>query len=98
MIIKFTATSGDQLGRTQEYSFFPITIGRYPENDIVITDAIVSRKHCFITSEGEVVILTDLGSTNGTYVNGKKINQKSILADGDTITIGTINLQITLRD
>jgi ABC transport system ATP-binding/permease protein len=96
LIITITAVSGDQRGKTQEYTFIPISIGRHPNNDIVITDTIVSRRHCMVNSAGKNVTLHDLESKNGTYVNGAKINTETKILDGDTITIGTINLQISI--
>ena len=49
-----------------------------------------------VNSAGKNVTLHDLESKNGTYVNGAKINTETKILDGDTITIGTINLQISI--
>ncbi len=98
MMLRITAVSGEQKGITHDYSTLPITIGRYPDNDIVITDAIVSRRHCAILPTEAGTLLHDMGSQNGTYLNGVKIGGDSILATGDVITVGIINLQFTICD
>ncbi|GAB4131171.1 MAG: hypothetical protein OHK0045_21440 [Raineya sp.] len=65
-----------------------IYIGKSAENDVVVQDAFVSRKHLRITlqSNGQY-LLEDLGSTNGTFVNGKKV-QKTLLLPNDIVRIG----------
>lgn len=70
-----------------------IIIGRGGELDIVLVEDMVSRKHAKIsTLEGKVVIV-DLGSTNGTFVNGEKI-KKARLKEGDRVLIGTSILKL----
>lgn len=64
-------------------------IGRHLENDIVVNDSNVSRRHAeFVCAAGEVTV-KDLGSTNGTKVNGVVINGEQLLQHGDVITLGT---------
>ena len=64
-------------------------IGRHLENDIVLNDSNVSRRHAeFVCAAGEVVV-KDLGSTNGTKVNGVVINGEQLLQHGDVVTLGT---------
>lgn len=67
------------------------TIGRLETNDIPIPDPGLSRHHAEISTENGHFILTDLGSTNGTFVNGKRIAEKP-LKDGDKIDIGKVSL------
>lgn len=69
-----------------------ITIGRKPDNDIVIDNLAVSGKHALIITILDDSFLEDLGSTNGTYVNGKLI-KKHALKDGDVIGIGKHELK-----
>jgi len=64
-----------------------ISIGRKPENDIPIDNLAVSGKHALIITILDDSFLEDLGSTNGTYVNGKLV-KKHALKDGDVIAIG----------
>jgi hypothetical protein len=66
---------------------FVLTIGRLPECTITLADTNVSRKHAEVRPEGAGFMLSDLGSTNGTFVNGARITQHE-LADGDVITFG----------
>jgi len=69
-----------------------ITIGRKPENDIQIDNLAVSGKHSMIITILDDSFLEDLGSTNGTYVNGKLV-KKHALKDGDVIAIGKHELK-----
>jgi Protein of unknown function (DUF3662)/FHA domain len=69
----------------------PVTIGRLSINDIVLGDANVSRKHAELRREGGRWVVTDLGSTNGTLVNGKATTQQQ-LSDDDRLTFGSTEL------
>lgn len=64
-----------------------LTIGRRAENDIVIDHMGVSGQHARLDLEGETLVLTDLQSTNGTFVNGKRV-ERAELRPNDWITIG----------
>ncbi|MBN2344487.1 MAG: GGDEF domain-containing protein [Deltaproteobacteria bacterium] len=78
---------GPQLGKKWELGTSEISIGRDASNDIVIPKNAVSRKHAKVTFDGMTRILTDLQSTNGSYVNGSQINSIA-LRQGDQIKIG----------
>jgi pSer/pThr/pTyr-binding forkhead associated (FHA) protein len=69
-----------------------LTIGRKPDNDIPIDNLAVSGKHALIITILDDSFLEDLGSTNGTYVNGKLV-KKHVLKDGDVIAIGKHELK-----
>ena len=69
-----------------------ITIGRRPGNDIVIDHLAISGQHVAITTVGNESFLEDLGSTNGTLVNGQPVN-KHFLQDGDVIELAKYRLQ-----
>lgn len=73
----------------QKYFFVQesMSVGRAPDNEIVIENLAVSRAHSVIRREEEHYVVTDLGSSNGTYVNGVKV-KKTELVDKDVITIG----------
>ena len=74
-----------------------IIIGRSSELDMVLVEDMVSRKHAKITTDDKVVTIQDLGSTNGTFVNGEKV-RKADLKDGDRILIGTSIIKIVYVD
>ena len=74
-----------------------VTIGREPETDIQIDNISVSRVHAKIIEGPNYYLLEDLDSTNGTFVNGKRINKKYIKAD-DEITIGKHVLMIDIEN
>lgn len=65
-----------------------LTIGRDPGNAIVIADAEVSRKHARLTLQKDGYLLEDLGSTNGTFVNGQRLSGPYKLQNGDLIALG----------
>jgi pSer/pThr/pTyr-binding forkhead associated (FHA) protein len=65
-----------------------IVIGRSSDLDMVLVEDMVSRKHAKIVTDGKAVSIQDLGSTNGTFVNGEKIRNVQ-LKDGDRILVGT---------
>jgi hypothetical protein len=64
-----------------------LLIGRDEQCDLVIADRRVSRQHARISLEGDGYILTDLGSRNGTFVNGRELDQPYALQDGDEIQL-----------
>jgi len=68
-----------------------INIGRHPENDLVLVDPRVSRKHAQLRATHGRYILSDLGSTGGTYVNGQRISQIT-LYPGDVVSLAGITL------
>ena len=65
-----------------------VTIGRSPEADIIIKDNIVSRKHARVFKSGNKYYIEDLNSTNGVFVNGKKVKGKTVISFHDEIRIG----------
>lgn len=70
------------------------TMGRAPRADFVVDAALVSRVHCrFVLNDGNELQIEDLGSTNGTFVNGKKVS-KLTLNSGDTLTVGRVQFVV----
>jgi DNA-binding response OmpR family regulator len=82
----------DPPGQEHRLSDEHTTIGRAAGSDIVISSARVSREHARLTRQGWRVILEDLGSTNGTYLNGERVRAPLELRDGDRIRIGDVLL------
>jgi hypothetical protein len=69
-----------------------VTIGRLPECAVALSDLNVSRRHAQVRREGDAAVIVDLGSTNGTRVNGTFVREHR-LSDGDRITVGTTSLR-----
>jgi hypothetical protein len=69
-----------------------VTIGRLSDCDVPVTDESVSRRHAEVRRQGNDIVVVDLGSTNGTKVNGVGVRQRR-LADGDEIIVGSTRLR-----
>jgi hypothetical protein len=82
----------DGAERTVALTSDSVTIGRLADCDVVLTDKGASRKHAQLKRRGDAWTITDLGSTNGTRLNGQTIQSRE-LADGDKITIGSTLLE-----
>jgi len=74
-----------------------INIGRGPDNQIVLTDYGISRSHCRITWDGASCRIVDLGSRNGTKVNGERVHEAK-LEPGDEIVLGRFPLKVVVDD
>ncbi|MDF2875452.1 MAG: type secretion system domain protein [Sporomusa sp.] len=78
-------------------TIYPITeslaIGRSQDNDLIINDTIVSHEHACISKSKQTYLIADLHSTNGTLLNGQRIEEETALADGDVIQIGAVTLK-----
>ena len=69
-----------------------LTVGRGDDADVRVPDTGISRRHARFVVTGDHVIVEDLGSTNGTFVNGRRVSGQSILADGDRLQFGTLTV------
>lgn len=69
------------------------TVGRATRADFIVDAALVSRLHCRLTASDEAVEVVDLSSTNGTFVNDKRV-QRATLASGDRLRVGRIELTV----
>ncbi len=79
--------SGPEEGSEFSFERVQITIGRTIDNDVVLPDPGISRQHFSIRDKGGAFIIKDLGSSNGTLLNGKKIEEE-VIKTGDVITAG----------
>ncbi|MDZ7661139.1 FHA domain-containing protein [Thiohalophilus sp.] len=70
-----------------------LTIGRAGDNTVRLNDKTVSKHHAQIVTYFSATHIEDLGSTNGTYVNGKRVNMH-VLQAGDTLSIGKYQLKV----
>ena len=89
-------TLAEKGGASQQLSFdkSEVTIGRLAGNDVVLSRGSVSKNHARIAVEDGKLILVDLKSTNGTYVNGKKIAAPQVIRPTDKISIGDYILDV----
>ncbi|MEA2126851.1 MAG: hypothetical protein QOI80_3633 [Solirubrobacteraceae bacterium] len=69
----------------------PLTLGRSSTCELVLTDDTVSRRHATLVRDGDAIVITDLGSTNGTRINGRRVTQAE-LRPGDRIELGCTQL------
>lgn len=70
------------------------TIGRTPDNDIVVSDVLASRHHARVSTGQSGLVIADLNSVNGTFVNGRRVGQAQ-LTDGDVVTIGNSDFVVS---
>lgn len=73
----------------------PVVIGRSPSSDIVIDEPYVSSTHARFTLQGPALVLEDLGSTNGTMVNGHLIDQAVTLREADEVQVGDTIMRVS---
>ena len=88
---------GPRAGMTFVLHLGTTTVGRHPDSDIFLDDVTVSRHHCRFVSTGETLSLEDAGSTNGTYVNGERV-EEGRLSPGDEVMIGRFHLIVAHGD
>ena len=67
-----------------------MTVGREPDNDLVLHSALASRRRAWIWRQGDRVIVEDLGSTQGTFVNGQRLVPSRFLNHNDVIIMGVV--------
>ena len=72
------------------------TVGRAPRADFIVDVALVSRLHCRLSAEDDRLEVVDLSSTNGTYVNDKRV-KKATLASGDRLRVGRVELKVARK-
>src|SRR5580658_8043125 len=65
------------------------SLGRHPNNTIQLLDKIVSKEHCVVEQRDNQFVLRDLGSLNGTYINGERVRGEVVLKHGDDIALGS---------
>ena len=80
-------------GRTHELTVDRTTIGRVEDNTFHIQDASVSSHHCEVHLRGPDILIRDLNSTNGTFINNEKISE-AVLKPGQTLRLGQVELKL----
>jgi hypothetical protein len=86
--VELTVRQGPQPGQRFSLTRPTITIGREAGNDVVINDPQISRRHANLTWDGRQFIIQDLGSANGTFVNGVRLTGTQVLQQGAVIGLG----------
>jgi len=87
--------SGPDAGHTHRANEKALRLGRSPDNDIILRDPATSGHHARLERRGEAFWVVDLGSTNGTFVNGESVQEKQ-LDDGDRLTVGQNSLHFAV--
>lgn len=95
MQTKLIVASGKSAGRAIAIKRSPLLIGRAEECDVRPLSEDVSRRHCAIHIGPADAWAEDLGSRNGTFVNGVRIKEKTKLADGDLVRVGSLELKVS---
>jgi pSer/pThr/pTyr-binding forkhead associated (FHA) protein len=98
MKISLTVIGGKQAGKAIPVRGTKFLIGRGEECHLRPQSHLVSRKHCavLVQEKENKVIIEDFGSTNGTFVNGQKIQQQQELKNGDRIKVGLLELELSI--
>jgi hypothetical protein len=91
---RLVVTKGADAGLEFMLDALPAVIGREPECDIFLNNMTVSRKHAVIERHGNRIVLKDAGSLNGTWVNGKVVEEAD-LTEGSVVQIGTFAMRYT---
>jgi pSer/pThr/pTyr-binding forkhead associated (FHA) protein len=90
---KLVVLSVGMTGRTQELKVDKTTIGRVEDNTFQIAEPSVSSHHCEVLLRGSDVVVRDLNSTNGTYINGEKVAE-GVIKPGQILRLGQIEMRL----
>src|SRR5436189_314325 len=90
---KLVLLSAGMTGRTHDLKVDKTTIGRLEDNTFQISEPSVSSHHCEVLLRGSDVVVHDLNSTNGTFINGEKVTE-SVLKPGQVLRLGQIELRL----
>ncbi len=94
---KLVILSPGMAGRSHELKVDKTTIGRVDDNTFPIAEPSVSSHHCEILLRGADVVVHDLNSTNGTFINGNQITGEAVLKPGQTLKLGQIELKLEVE-
>ena len=90
---KLVLLSAGMTGRTHELKVDKTTIGRVEDNTFQIAEPSVSSHHCEVLLRGSDIVVHDLNSTNGTFINGEKVTE-SVLKPGQILRLGQIEMRL----
>jgi predicted component of type VI protein secretion system len=89
---KLVVTTEGFGGRVLEVSSEKVTVGRLDDNKFCLAEPSVSSHHCELVLKGDEILVKDLNSTNGTYINGEQIKEGT-LKPGQTLRLGVVELK-----
>ena len=96
MKVRLKVVRGKPAGFCLRFPIGEYVFGRGPECHVRPNSALVSRQHCLLRVGDAGVCVRDLGSTNGTLVNGQLVRTEQALADGDVLQVGHVVLEVLL--
>lgn len=96
MKVRLIALSSVEHDRKLAWNQLPVILGRSSNADITIEDRWVSRLHCELTEKDGMLVVRDLDSTHGTYVNGRQVSEAQLRPD-DKLTIGMTSFAASYR-
>jgi predicted component of type VI protein secretion system len=96
MTYQLVMKAGPAPGKVYPLEGSEISIGREVGSNVFVNDVEVSRKHAHLTMQAGKYVLEDMGSTNGTFVNGQRVTGSRVLQPGDTILLGE-NVSLTFE-
>lgn len=91
---KLVILSQGLTGKSHELKVDKTTIGRVEDNTFPIAEPSVSSHHCEVLLRGQDVVVKDLNSTNGTFINGDKVTGEAVLKPGQVLRLGQIELRL----
>ncbi|MEP6663494.1 MAG: FHA domain-containing protein [Verrucomicrobiota bacterium] len=91
---KLVVLSEGLTGRTYELKVDRTTIGRVDDNAFPIQEGSISSHHCEIHLRGNEVVVKDLNSTNGTFINGQQITGEGVLKPGQILRLGQVEIRL----
>ena len=97
MIAELSVIGGAHAGQTIRLTEKKFQIGRGKDCHFRPDSRLVSRHHCVLRQDNDTLRIRDMGSKNGTFVNGQRIRREAVLVDGDMLVIGEITMKIIIR-
>src|SRR6266478_1772845 len=98
MTVKMKVVQGKPHGSFLDFPEGEFVVGRGPECHVRPNSELISRQHCLLRIHGAHVHVRDLGSTNGTLVNGKLLVEELALVHGDILQLGPLVLELVLQE
>jgi pSer/pThr/pTyr-binding forkhead associated (FHA) protein len=94
MSVKMKVVQGKPHGSYLNLPEGEFVVGRGPECHVRPNSELISRQHCLLRVHGQAMCVRDLGSTNGTLVNGERLVEERVLQPGDTLQVGPLVLEV----